>query len=56
MQDLNSFETVMIWAVLVTSFAGLGYALFLRAQVLGEDKGTSEMQKVWQAIRHAKAA
>ena len=51
MQDLNSFETAMIWAVLITSFAGLGYAFFLRAQVLREDKGTDEMQKVWHAIR-----
>jgi len=51
MQDLNSLETVMIWAVLIVSFAGLGYALFLRAQVLNEDKGTPEMQKVWTAIR-----
>jgi K(+)-stimulated pyrophosphate-energized sodium pump len=30
---------------------GLVYAVFLRGQVLREDKGTPEMQKVWNAIK-----
>ena len=51
MQDLNSLEQTMVWLVLLISFAGLGYALFLRAQVLREDKGTPEMQRVWNAIK-----
>ncbi len=51
MQDLNSFETIMLYAVLATSVAGLLYALLLRSQVLREDMGTPEMQKVWNAIK-----
>jgi K(+)-stimulated pyrophosphate-energized sodium pump len=51
MQDLNSLEQVMVWLVLLISFAGLGYAVFLRRQVMAEDMGTPEMQKVWNAIR-----
>jgi len=51
MQDLNSLEQGMVWLVLAISFAGLGYAVFLRQQVLREDKGTAEMQKVWNAIK-----
>lgn len=51
MQDLNAIEQTLIWLVLITSFAGLGYAVFLRQQVLREDTGTPEMQRVWQAIK-----
>lgn len=47
MGDLNGFETGAIWATLIISIAGLGYALFLRAQILREDKGTARMQEVW---------
>jgi K(+)-stimulated pyrophosphate-energized sodium pump len=51
MQDLNALEQTMIWLVLLTSFAGLGYAVFLRNQVMREDTGTPEMLKVWHAIK-----
>jgi K(+)-stimulated pyrophosphate-energized sodium pump len=51
MNDLNQIEQVMIWAVLAIAIVGLLYALFLRAQILREDKGTAEMQRVWNAIR-----
>jgi K(+)-stimulated pyrophosphate-energized sodium pump len=51
MQDLNPTEQAMIWAVMAIAIVGLLYALFLRAQVLREDKGTPEMQRVWNAIR-----
>jgi K(+)-stimulated pyrophosphate-energized sodium pump len=51
MQDLNSLEQAMIYGVLVLAVAGLGYAVLLRNQVLREDKGTPEMQKVWNAIK-----
>ena len=47
MQDLNALEQTMIWLVLLTSFAGLGYAVFLRNQVMREDTGTPELLKVW---------
>jgi K(+)-stimulated pyrophosphate-energized sodium pump len=51
MQDLNGLEQIMIYGVLAVALAGLGYALLLRKQVLAEDKGTPEMQRVWNAIK-----
>jgi len=51
MYELNTFEQIAIWSVLGISILGLLYALFLRNQILREDKGTNEMQKVWNAIR-----
>lgn len=49
--DLTTFETIAIWAVLATAILGLVYALFLRSQILREDKGSVAMQEVWDAIR-----
>ncbi|MCB9418383.1 MAG: sodium-translocating pyrophosphatase [Ardenticatenaceae bacterium] len=49
--NLTTFETIAVWAVLVVAILGLGYALFLRRQIMGESKGTKEMQDVWEAIR-----
>ncbi len=49
--DLTPFETAAIWGVLVVALLGLAYALFLRRQILLEDKGTPEMVSVWEAIR-----
>jgi K(+)-stimulated pyrophosphate-energized sodium pump len=51
MQGLTAFEQVAIWAVLGVAILGLLYALFLRSQILREDKGTERMQEVWGAIR-----
>ena len=51
MNDLNQTEQFMIWAVLAIAIVGLLYALFLRTQILREDKGTEAMQRVWNAIR-----
>jgi len=51
MMHATLFETGAIWSVLIVAFLGLGYALFLRWQVLGKDKGTPEMQQVWGAIQ-----
>jgi len=51
MQDLTAFEQVGIYAVLVISLLGLGYAVFLRQQILNEDKGTAKMQEIWGWIR-----
>jgi len=48
---LTTFETIAIWSVLGVAILGLLYALFLRQQILREDKGTEEMQLVWEAIR-----
>lgn len=47
----SPFEIVSIWSVLGVAFLGLGYALFLRSQIMRYDKGTAKMQEVWNAIR-----
>ncbi|MBI3252689.1 MAG: sodium-translocating pyrophosphatase [Candidatus Omnitrophica bacterium] len=44
-------EILALWAVLGTAVVGLLYAGFLMAQVLREDKGTAEMQKISSSIR-----
>jgi K(+)-stimulated pyrophosphate-energized sodium pump len=51
MQGLNSFEQIAIYAVLAIAILGLAYAVFLRAQILREDKGSARMQEVWGWIR-----
>ncbi len=51
MYGLNTFEQAAIWIVLVIAILGLLYAIFLRTQILKEDKGTPKMQEVWGAIR-----
>jgi K(+)-stimulated pyrophosphate-energized sodium pump len=51
MQGLTSLEQTAIWAVFVVAILGLAYAVFLRNQILREDKGTAKMQEVWGAIR-----
>jgi K(+)-stimulated pyrophosphate-energized sodium pump len=51
MQGLTAFEQVAIWAVLGVAILGLLYAIFLRSQILQEDKGSEKMQEVWGAIR-----
>ncbi len=48
---LTTFETFAVWAVLIIAFIGLAYAWFLRNQIMREEKGTPEMQAVWEAIR-----
>ncbi len=51
MQELRLFERIALYTVLVVAVFGLLYALFLRAQVLREPKGSAKMQEVWNAIR-----
>ncbi len=51
MLQATLFETVSLWVVLGIAVLGLGYALFLRRQIMAEDKGTERMQEVWNAIR-----
>jgi K(+)-stimulated pyrophosphate-energized sodium pump len=48
---LTTFEQVAIWSVLGVAILGLLYAVFLRSQILKEDKGTPKMLEVWNAIR-----
>jgi len=49
--NATTFEIISIFSVLGIAFLGLGYALLLRFQVLKKDKGTLEMQNIWNAIR-----
>ena len=49
--SLRPFEQYALFGVLFIAVLGLLYALFLRKQVIREDAGTPEMQKVWGAIR-----
>jgi K(+)-stimulated pyrophosphate-energized sodium pump len=51
MYGLTTFEQIAIWSVLGIAILGLLYALFLRSQILQKDKGTQDMQAVWNAIR-----
>ncbi len=48
---LSTFEVWATWLVLAIAFVGLLYALYLRRQILAEDKGTDKMIEVWEAIR-----
>lgn len=48
---LNDFEQIAIIGVVVTAIISLIYAWLLRGTVMKKDKGTPEMQKVWNAIR-----
>jgi len=48
---LTPLETAAIWAVFGVALLGLAYAVFLRSQIMREDKGTPKMQEVWNAIR-----
>ena len=51
MLGATSFETIALWAVLGIALLGLAYALFLRRQIMAEDKGNPKMIEVWEAIR-----
>jgi K(+)-stimulated pyrophosphate-energized sodium pump len=51
MQGLTPIEQTAIWGVFGVAILGLLYALFLRSQILKEDKGSAQMQEVWGAIR-----
>ena len=51
MGDLTTFEQSAIYATLGISVLGLAYAVFLRAQILREDKGTAKMQEIWCWIK-----
>ena len=48
---LTPMETAAIWAIFAIAIVGLLYAVFLRSQILREDKGTEKMQEVWNAIK-----
>lgn len=45
------FEKASIWIILCIAILGLAYALLLRTQILKKDKGTIQMQEIWNFIR-----
>ncbi len=51
MQGLTPFEQTALYGVVAVAILGLAYALFLRRQILREDRGTTKMLEVWGAIR-----
>ncbi len=51
MEGLTAFEQFALWGVLGSAILGLLYAVFLRWQILQEDRGSEKMQEVWNAIR-----
>ncbi len=51
LMNATLFEVFSIWGVLFIALLGLAYALFLRSQIMRQDKGTPKMQEVWNAIR-----
>jgi K(+)-stimulated pyrophosphate-energized sodium pump len=51
MLGATPFETIALWTVLGIALLGLAYALFLRRQIMAEDKGSPKMIEVWEAIR-----
>jgi K(+)-stimulated pyrophosphate-energized sodium pump len=56
MEGLTPFEEIAILCVVGIAILGLLYAIFLRRQILREDKGTPQMQEVWNAIREGAEA
>jgi K(+)-stimulated pyrophosphate-energized sodium pump len=51
MHGMTPFETYALFGVLGVSILGLAYAVFLRWQILKEDKGTQKMQDIWNSIK-----
>lgn len=51
MQGIQTFEQILIYAVLVTAFIALGYAYWLARQTFSADKGSPPMQRVWGFIK-----
>ena len=50
------FETIALWSVLGIALLGLAYALFLRHQIMAEDRGNQRMIEVWEAIKQGAEA
>jgi K(+)-stimulated pyrophosphate-energized sodium pump len=51
MSDLSSNELAMLWGVIVVAFISLIYAYWLWRDTMRRDKGTPEMQEIWNAIK-----
>ena len=51
LEGLNFFEQTAIWVVLALALVGLGYAAWLRGQILAYETGTERMREVWGWIK-----
>jgi K(+)-stimulated pyrophosphate-energized sodium pump len=51
MSELNTSEQAMLWGVIVVAFISLAYAYWLWRDTIRRDKGTQEMQDIWNAIK-----
>lgn len=51
MQGLTTIELTAVWIVLLISLLGIGYAFWLRAQIMEQPKGNDRMQEVWGFIK-----
>jgi K(+)-stimulated pyrophosphate-energized sodium pump len=51
MNELNVTEQTMLWGVIAVAFISLAYAYWLWRDTMRRDKGTPEMQEIWQAIK-----
>lgn len=51
LKGLTGFETGAVLAVLVISILGIGYAFWLRTQILAQETGTDKMREVWGFIK-----
>ncbi len=51
MENVKTYEEVMVFIVLGIAFLALAYALWLRNYIMASDKGNKEMQRIWGFIR-----
>jgi K(+)-stimulated pyrophosphate-energized sodium pump len=51
LQQMTLIEQLMIMTVIAAAFVSLVYAWWLRKGVLSQEKGTEQMQRVWNGIR-----
>jgi K(+)-stimulated pyrophosphate-energized sodium pump len=51
MAELSGVEQGMLWGVIVVAFISLAYAYWLWRDTLRHEKGSPQMQKVWEAIK-----
>jgi K(+)-stimulated pyrophosphate-energized sodium pump len=51
LEGLSGFEQTAIWIVLALALVGLGYAAWLRTQILAYETGNERMQEVWGWIK-----
>ncbi|MBN2305563.1 MAG: sodium-translocating pyrophosphatase [Anaerolineae bacterium] len=51
MENVKTYEEIMVFIVLAIAGVALAYAMWLRNYIMSSDKGTDEMQRHWGYIR-----